>query len=100
MQLGLVGSEPGDGALVADLFDTMHATFADFTNTFRVLASLDPAAADGDADDAAVAERLQSHLYSTAEVAEGITVPYPEDQLRMLVRWLPVVAVGHTRCHG
>lgn len=36
-KLGLVGEEPGDEALVTDLFDWMHSTKQDYTLTFRRL---------------------------------------------------------------
>jgi len=38
-KLGLVNEEAGDGALIEDLLDCMHRHGADFTNTFRSLAS-------------------------------------------------------------
>jgi len=38
-KLGLLNREPDDGALVEDLLDCMHRHGADFTNTFRDLAS-------------------------------------------------------------
>lgn len=39
-KLGLVGEDPEDGALIRDLFRWMQATRADFTNTFRSLATV------------------------------------------------------------
>jgi uncharacterized protein YdiU (UPF0061 family) len=42
-------NEDGDHALVTDLLEVMHATAADFTNTFRALA-------DAASDDAALTE--------------------------------------------
>jgi uncharacterized protein YdiU (UPF0061 family) len=38
-KLGLLNQEAGDGSLVEDLLDCMHRHGADFTNTFRDLAS-------------------------------------------------------------
>jgi len=48
-KLGLQVNEDGDHALVTDLLEIMHATAADFTNTFRALA-------DAAIDDAALTE--------------------------------------------
>jgi uncharacterized protein YdiU (UPF0061 family) len=39
-KLGLVSKESGDGALARDLLAWMHASNADFTNTFAMLADL------------------------------------------------------------
>jgi uncharacterized protein YdiU (UPF0061 family) len=41
LKLGLLTEDAGDAALVQDLLDEMHASSADFTNTFRALSRED-----------------------------------------------------------